>query len=129
MGKATQRRERRLAKDLQALSIRNPDHFVRVWNLYLMGWCRDVVACGRRLGRGEKEASSKSVNDIIEKAERLLEMIGAEAERMVGTRTRQTINHEYCRAVAMATDSRMYLFDTDSVYRMMMTKPKMKKRS
>lgn len=51
MSKATQRRERRLANDLQALLTRNSDHFVRVWNLYLKGWCGEVVARGRGMNR------------------------------------------------------------------------------
>lgn len=122
MSKATQRRERRLANDLQALSTGNPAHFVRVWNLYLKGWCEEVVARGRCLNRGEEGSSLSSVYAVMEKAERLLQMIGAKAERLVGARTRQTLNHECCKAVAMATDPRMYLFETDSVYRMMATK-------
>jgi len=37
MGRATQRRERRLAQDLKALAERNPSHFNRIWNLYVVG--------------------------------------------------------------------------------------------
>ncbi len=127
MGKATQRRERRLAKDLRALLNRNSNHFIRVWNRYLKGWCGELVASARNLGRGEKGTSSQSMHDIMEKANRLLQMIGDEAERMVGAQTRQTLNHEYCKAVARATDHRIYLFDTDSVHRLMMSKPKKKR--
>lgn len=122
MSKATQRRERRLANDLQALSTRNPAQFVRVWNLYLKGWCEEVVARGRGLNRGQEGSSLNSVFPVMEKAERLLQMVGAEAERLVGARTRQTLNHECCKAVAMVTDPRIYPFETDSVYRMMATK-------
>lgn len=126
MGKATDRRERRLANDLKALASRNPAHFVRVWNLYLTGWCREVVARGRDLNHRQTGSSLRSVFDVTEKAERLLEMIGAEAERLVGAHTRQTLDHECCKAVAIATNRRMYLFETDSVYRLMMTKARVR---
>lgn len=122
MGNATQRRERHLAEDLQALSTRNPTHFIRVWNLYVKRWCEEVVARGRGLNRDETGFSLKSVYDVTEKAERLLKMIGAEAERLVGAHTRQILSHECSKVVAKVTDPRMYLLETDSVYRLMMTK-------
>jgi hypothetical protein len=93
-----------------------------VWDLYLKGWCEEVVARGRSLTSGQEG----SVYAVLEKAERLLQMIGAEAERLVGASTRQTLHHECSKAVAMATDPCLYLFETDSVYRMMATKKAVK---
>jgi len=122
MGKATQRRERRLAQDLQSLFTRNPDHFVRVWDLYLRGWCEEVAARARALKHGATESMLGSVFGVLEKAERLLRLIGADAEHLVGPRTRQILLHECCKAVAKATDPRIFLFENDSVYRLMETK-------
>ena len=122
MSKATERREHRLARDLRALATRNPAKFVRGWNLYLKGLCEEVVARRRGLTRGKEGVSLSSVYWGFEKAQRLLAMIGAEAERLVGPCTRQVLDHECCKAVAAATDGHLYLFEEDSVYGLMMTK-------
>lgn len=128
MGKATQRRESRLASDLQRLAETNPRHFIEVWQRYLSGWCDEIVSRGRAVRRGVPGLSLQSVFDIHDKAERLLDAIGPDAERMVGAYTRDALGHEFAKAVAAATDSRIYLLDTDSVYRLMMTKRGLKKR-
>jgi hypothetical protein len=129
MSKATQRRERQLAKDLQALSIQNPKRFIDVWHCYLTGWCEEIVSRGRSLKRGAPRVSLRSVSAIREKAERLLSAIGSDAEHMVGERTREILGHECSKAIASATDPRIYLFDANIVHRLMMSRPKVKKRS
>lgn len=37
MGNSTQRRERRLADELRALSLSDPQHFQHVWRAHLNG--------------------------------------------------------------------------------------------
>ena len=44
MGKATQRRERRLADELRTLFCSNPRQFHRVWRAHLNGWCAEIIA-------------------------------------------------------------------------------------
>ena len=123
MGKATQRRERRLANELQALFTRNPQRFADIWHHYLNGWCAEVEARARGVRCGRPKASFQAVYAIPEKAERLLEAIGPEAERLVGAQTRELLEHECAKAVAKATDIRIYTFETDTVHRLMMTRP------
>lgn len=117
MGKTTHRRERRLVEDLRCLLTSNPLQFVQVWNLYLDGWCRDAAARGRRMSDRAFGKSEEPVFALAEKAERLLEGLGAEADRLVGARTRLVLNHACCKAVAGATDPLLYRFSQDSVLR------------
>lgn len=123
MGKATQRRERRLAKDLQSLCGRNPQRFQEVWDAHVTGWCEEIAMRGRQVRRGAPQTSLRSISAIRDKADRLLELIGPEAKHLVGARTRALLEHESAKAVAMASNTRLYLFDTDSVYRLMNTRP------
>ena len=129
MGKATQRRERRFANELQRLSACNPQRFTEIWQHNLTGWCAEVEARGRGLRRGNPKASFQSLYAIPKKAERLLKAIGSEAECLVGTQTREVLEHECAKAVAKATDIRIYRFETDTVHRLMMNRPKVRRRT
>ncbi|MEW8054166.1 MAG: hypothetical protein AB2796_02530 [Candidatus Thiodiazotropha sp.] len=123
MGKATQRRERRLSKELQTLCCSNPRHFHRVWRTHLNGWCAEIVARGRDVRRGRPKATLTDAYTVLAKAERILQAMGPEAEGLVGTEARAVLEHECAKAVARATETWIYRFDTDSVYRMMQTRP------
>lgn len=115
MSKSTHRRERRLAEDLRPLVTSNPTQFLCVWNLYLNGWCREAIARGRALKDGTTASVGVAVLPILHKAERLLAALGADAEHLVGARTRELLTHECCKAIAGATDPRLYLLGRDSV--------------
>ena len=108
MRKTTLRRERRLAEDLQQLVSSEPAQFVGVWNQYLNGWCREAIARGHALVCGNAATKDALVLPILHKAERLLAALGEEAERLVGASTRELLTHECCKAVAGATDPRLY---------------------
>jgi hypothetical protein len=129
MGKTTQRRERRLAAELQTLSRSNLHQFHRVWYSHLNGWCAEIVACGREVRRerdlkqGRAPVTLTDAYAILAKAERVLEAMGPEAEALVGAEARAVLEHECAKAVARATESWIYRFDTDSVYRLMQTRP------
>ena len=127
MGKATQRRERRLAAELQTLSCSNPQQFQRVWRAHLNGWCAEIVARGRDVRRGRPKATLEDAYTVLAKAERILRAMGPEAERQIGTEARAVLEHECAKAVARATETWIYRFDTDSVYRMMQTRPQMRR--
>ena len=133
MGKATQRRERRLAAELQTLSRSNPRHFHRVWRTHLNGWCAEIAERGRAvrhgyvLERGRGPATLTDVYAVLAKAERILRAMGPEAEGLVGTEARAVLEHECAKAVARATETWIYRFDTDSVYRMMQTRPQQRR--
>ena len=126
MGRATQRRERRLAQDLKALAERNPSHFNRIWNLYVVGWCEEIAARTRSLNsKHRKDTRGIAVLfDVSKKAERLLAMMGPTAERQVGTHTREILNHECCKAVEALTGTHLYYPDTDSIWRLLRGEPR-----
>ena len=128
MSKAIPRRERRLIEDLRQLITSKPTQFVRVWNLYLNGWCRDASARGRALKEGAAITAKPAVFAILHKAERLLSALGDEAQRLVGRRTREFLTHECCKAVAGATDHRLYALTHDSVYQVMQASGKSLRR-
>lgn len=119
MTKTTHRRERRLVEDLRCLLTSSPSRFIQVWNLYLDGWCRDAAARGRRMSEEAFGETEEPVFALVSKAERLLEGLGEEATRLVGTRTRMELNHACCKAVAGATDPLLYRFARDSINRVL----------
>jgi hypothetical protein len=133
MGKATQRRERRLATELQTLSRSNPKQFQRVWYTHLNGWCAEIIARGRAVRRGqvlERGRDPVTLTDayaVLAKAERILQAMGPEAEARVGAEARAVLEHECAKAVARATESWIYRFDTDSVYRLMQNRPQQRR--
>ena len=129
MGNTTQRRERRQAERLRDLFVRDPEQFDWVWNRYLTGWANEIVVRGRSLRAHESPDKDSDVLAILNKAERLLAAVGDAAERRVGHGTRQLLGHECCKAIAAATDSRLYLLTHDSVYRVMEACGRQPKRS
>lgn len=108
MGNASQRRERRLAGDLRQALAEDPVQFDRIWGRYLEGWCREVQVRGRALQRGTASAIKAAVFPVLEKAQRRLAMIGAEADVRVGSQTRLVLTHECCKAFAEVSDARLY---------------------
>ena len=117
MGKATQRRERRLVRDLQELYQRDRAGFDRMWNNLMSAWAHDIMARGRRLRADFASQADTGVFSVLDKAERLIAAVGPEAEARVGHATRELLSHECCKAVAAAGDPNLYTLTCDSVYR------------
>jgi hypothetical protein len=128
MGKATHRRERRLADELRALFLSNPQRFHRVWRAHLNGWCAEIVACARDVQHGRAQATLADAYALLEKGERVLKAMGPEVEGQIGEEARAVLNHECAKAVAGATDVWLYRFETDSVHRLMQTRPQSRAR-
>ena len=126
---ATQRREEKLAKELHSLAVGNPAHLKVTWGKLLNCWVLEAIRRGQRRQqepdsalkvaalRGEKfDPNSldpeRHVYGILEKAERLLarcsNQFGPEVEHLVGAETRELLNHNCAKAVALAVDPNMY---------------------
>jgi hypothetical protein len=128
MGKATQRRERRLTDELRALFLSHPQRFHRVWRAHLNGWCTEIVARGRDVRRGRAKATLEDAYALLEKGDRVLKAMGLEVDGQVGAEARSVLKHECAKAVAGATDVWLYRFETDSVHRLMQTRPQSRAR-
>lgn len=128
----TERREEKLAKKLRALAVSNPTQLKITWGRLLNCWILEAIRRGRALQKEpdlvrvketaiRKEAflggkkldpnpldPERDVYGIQEKAVRMFKLCGPEVEREVGAETREMLNHNCAKAVALAFDSNMY---------------------
>ncbi len=121
MGNAVLRRERNLAKDLAKLAFSNPAKFKQEWAKLLQGWSFEVMRRSRAL-RSDNFSGYPAlpIFAVLKKAERILSLCGDEAQRLVGTETRELLNHECCKGFARAVNHRLYwLVNADSNYQLM----------
>lgn len=108
MSNATERRERKLAKELCSLATSNPERFKVEWRLMLDHWSLEAIRRGQMLGRGHAAARHLPVFEVLSKALRILAMCGPEAECLVGAKTRELLSHDCCKAFAIAVEPGMY---------------------
>ena len=75
------------------------------------------------LSRGRPPVTLEAAYAVLAKAERVLRAMGPEAEDRVGAEARAVLQHECAKAVERATNAWIYRFDTDTVHRLMQTRP------
>lgn len=141
--KATPRREEKLVKKLHSLAVSNPVHLKATWGRLLNCWILEAIRRGQKLQQEHDPAQKKAVlrgekfdpesldperhvYGILEKAERLLALcskLGPEVERLVGAETRDLLNHNCAKAIALAVDPNMYHLSVK------LHKPKLKQRN
>jgi hypothetical protein len=109
MGKATQRREKREAVRLQELAEQHPEQFLKEWQFRIEGWATEIKARARAAANENVLPSEcLPIFDVLTKAERLLDLCGERARRLIGAETRRIIENECCKAIALLTDLRLY---------------------
>lgn len=127
MSNATNRREKKLAIELQKLAVSNPARFKLEWETMLCYWTMEAIRRGRLLQKEPASGVSLSLKlpvfGVLKKAERLLALCGTEAERLVGSRTRDLLSNDCAKAVALAVDKNLYHLNVK------LCKPKLKQRS
>jgi hypothetical protein len=107
MGKAGQRRLRKLARKLAELARDDKAGFLAEWDRRVQGWLRDIRHRGEVL-RGKDTSGRERVFEVVEHVNQLLKMCGPEVESLVGPSSRETLIHECCKVFALATDPRLY---------------------
>lgn len=102
MGKAQQRRARKLARYLQELARTNPERFQQEWEKRLQSWAEEAHARSRRMRDLHCEELETTVFRMVNIAEELLAQCGHEAQRLVGAQTRRFLLEECTRAFSLA---------------------------
>lgn len=102
MGKAQQRRARKLARYLQELARTNPERFQQEWAKRLQSWAEEAHARGRRMRDSDCHELETTVFRMVNIAEELLAQCGPEAQRLVGVQTRRFLLEECARAFSLA---------------------------
>ena len=109
MGKATQRRERKRAKQLSLLASTQPAIFLKEWKQMMHAWSTEIQLRAREYkGDFRYGKTGLPVFEILKKAERILGYCGQDAVRLVGRYTREQLLHECSQAVAGVMDRRLY---------------------
>jgi hypothetical protein len=106
LGKAGQRRQKKLAEYLVNLIRTDKNRFIYEWERRVKNWLIEIHQRADML-RGV-ESTHERVFGVLEQVDRLLNLCGPEVDELVGASTRDTLIHESCKAFSLAIDPKMY---------------------
>ena len=106
MGKAGDRRRKRRQRYMRELAERNPMEFKKEWSKRLESWEELARIRAARLGRF-MGIEVLPAFELVERAMRELQAIGAVAVELEGEATRQMLLGECTTAVAQQVDPRL----------------------
>jgi hypothetical protein len=84
MGKATERRERKLAKEFDNLATNNPVEFQITFKQHLEAWSYEAIKRSRSQYRSENKTQCLRVFEVLEKAKRIVSLCGDEVKKSIG---------------------------------------------
>lgn len=121
MSRNTDRREKYEAERLQHLASQNPEQFRREWERKLQAWAMEAASRGRAAAGGTTPAKDRErIFELLEKAERLLDLCGDQVRRVVVGETRLVLGNECCRIFSRLAGIQTYkLGNAESNYRLM----------
>lgn len=122
--------ERRLAKRnsaLAQLADNNPEHLKRVLETMLRGWVNEVRYRASAFRHETGDDAPLRAFAVIEHAQRALHKLGPQAVNL-GQGVLATLRHECAKAVAEASDRRMYLSGVDCTTKLRMRNVRNRRR-
>lgn len=84
MGKTTERRERKLAREFDNLATNNPAEFQATFKQHIDAWSYEAIKRGRSQYGSENKTQSLRVFEVLEKAERIISLCGDEVKKSIG---------------------------------------------